>query len=50
MTTQLDKARRWRPWQFCLRTLLTLVLAVSCFFGGSRQNNYDKPSRPQVNM
>lgn len=29
-----DKPRRWRPWQFSLRTLLILTLAVACFLGG----------------
>ena len=28
------KPRRWRLWQFSLRTLLTLTLAFACFFGG----------------
>ena len=31
MTTQHDKAKRWRPWQFSLRTLLFLTaLTVVC--------------------
>ena len=29
-----DNPRRWRLFQFSLRTLLTLTLAFACFFGG----------------
>ena len=34
MTTQHDKAKRWRPWRFGLRTLLLLMLVVGCYFAG----------------
>ena len=31
MTTQHDKAKRWRLWQFSLRMLLLLMLVVAVF-------------------
>ena len=34
MTTQRDKAKRWRPWQFSLWTLIILTLVVAAFFAG----------------
>jgi hypothetical protein len=34
MTTQHDKAKRWRPWRFSIRTLLLLMFGASCFFAG----------------
>ena len=34
MPSERDKAKRWRPRQFSLRTLLILMFGVACFFGG----------------
>lgn len=34
MTSQNDNAKRWRPWQFSLRTLLVTMLVVASFFAG----------------
>ena len=40
MTTQHDKAKRWRPWQFSLRTLLVLMLVVASYLGGWMSNEW----------
>ena len=34
MTTQHDKPKRWRPWQFSLRTLLIIMIFASGYFAG----------------
>jgi len=38
MASEMDKAKRWRPRRFSLRTLLIFVLAVACFLGGWMAN------------
>jgi hypothetical protein len=42
MTTQHDKAKRWRPWQFSIRTLLLLMLCAGCFLGGWTANEWKR--------
>ena len=34
MTTQRDKAKRWRLWQFSVRTLLIIMIFASGYFAG----------------
>ena len=34
MSSGEQKAKRWRPWQFSLKTLLLLTMFVASFFGG----------------
>ena len=36
------KSRRWRPWQFSLRTLLGLMLVVAAFCGGWTTNEWKR--------
>ena len=40
MTTQHDKAKRWRPWQFSLRALLLLMLVVASYLSGWMSNEW----------
>ena len=42
MPSARDKPKRWRPWQFRLRTLMTLMLAVACFLGGWMANDWHR--------
>ena len=42
MTTQHDKPKRWRPWQFSLRTILLLMFGVGCFLGGWTANEWQR--------
>ena len=42
MTTQHDKPKRWRPWQFGLRTLLLLMLVVASYLGGWMSNQWKR--------
>jgi hypothetical protein len=34
MPSERDKKKRWRPWQFSLRTMMLLMFGASCFLGG----------------
>ena len=49
MPTQHDNAKRWRPWQFSLRTMLMLMFGAGCFLGGwtahewQRQRELEQP-------
>jgi hypothetical protein len=42
MTTQHDKAKPWRPWQFSIRTLLLLMLVVGSYLGGWMSNEWQR--------
>lgn len=42
MTSQHDKAKRWRPWQFSLRTLLLIMFGIACFLGGWTANEWKR--------
>lgn len=42
MTTQPDKPKRWRRWQFSLRTLMLIMFAVACFLGGWQANEWKR--------
>ena len=42
MTTLHDKPKRWRPWQFSLRTLLLLMLVVASYLGGWMSNDWQR--------
>lgn len=40
MTSQHNKAKRWRPWQFSIRALLLLTLVVGSYLGGWMSNEW----------
>ena len=42
-----DKAKRWRPWRFSLRSLLSLMLLVATFFGGWKANDWYRDRDPK---
>ena len=46
MPNDRDKKKRWRPWQFSRRALLTLMLAVACFLGGWMANDWYRDVPP----
>ena len=47
MTTQHDKAKRWRPWQFSLRTLLWIFVVVASFCVGWMSNEWKRAREPE---
>ena len=42
MTSQHDKAKRWRPWQFSLRTLMFLIIVVATYLSGWMSNEWNQ--------